>query len=100
MLVAGSVVFVGLCVLARPLLPRRGEVSRGRARRSRRSPCVAIVGITIWNVSNASQQVLIIRDGGTYLNAGKWISAHGTLEVKPFVGPFTPKLARPRARRG
>ena len=86
---SGSAVFVGLCVLARPLLPPRGEVSRA-AHIAAVLAFVAIVGITVWNVSNASQQVLIIRDGGTYLNAGKWISAHGTLEVKPFVGPFTP----------
>jgi hypothetical protein len=90
-LVAGAVVFVGLCALARPLLPPAGEVSRA-ARIGAVLAVLAIVGITIWNVSNASQQVLVIRDGGTYLNAGKWISAHGTLEVKPFVGPFTPKL--------
>jgi hypothetical protein len=50
---------------------------------------VAVAGITIWNASNASHQVLIIRDGGTYLNAGKWISGHGSLEVPPFDGPFT-----------
>ena len=44
--------------------------------------------ITAWNISNASQQVLVIRDGGTYLNAGKWVASHGTLEVRPFTGPF------------
>ena len=90
-LVAGAVVFVALCLLARPLLPRRGEVSRA-AQIGAVVAVVAIVAITIWNVSNASQQVLVIRDGGTYMNAGKWVSAHGTLEVKPFAGPFTPKL--------
>jgi hypothetical protein len=88
---AGALAFVGLCVLARPLLPRRGEVSRV-AQICAVIAIVAVVAITVWNVSNASQQVLVIRDGGTYLNAGKWISAHGTLEVKPFAGPFTPKL--------
>ena len=87
----GSLVFVGLCVAARPLLPRRGDVSRA-AQVGAVVALVAIVGITIWNISNDSQQVLVIRDGGTYLNAGKWVAAHGTLEVKPFVGPFTPKL--------
>jgi hypothetical protein len=87
-LVVGSGVFAGLCVLARPLLPTRGAVTR-TAHVSAVLAVVAIVFITVWNVSNASQQVLIIRDGGTYLNAGKWISGHGTLEVDPFVGPFT-----------
>jgi len=88
---AGLAVFVGLGLLGRPLLPRRGEVSRA-AHIGAVLALVAVVAITIWNISNASQQVLVIRDGGTYLNAGKWISAHGTLEVKPFTGPFTPKL--------
>jgi hypothetical protein len=90
-LAVGALVFVALCVLARPLLPRQGEVSRA-AHIGAVLAVVVIAAITIWNVSNASQQVLIIRDGGTYLNAGKWISSHGTLEVKPFAGPFTPKL--------
>jgi hypothetical protein len=47
------------------------------------------VAITVWNVSNASQQVLVLRDGGTYLNAGKWVSTHGNLEVERFPGPFS-----------
>lgn len=89
-LVVGSVVFAGLCLLARPLLPSRGEVSRA-AHVTAVLAVAAISLITIWNASNASQQVLIIRDGGTYLNAGKWIASNGTLEVKPFVGPFAAK---------
>lgn len=90
-LVVGSLVFVGLGALARPLLPRRGELTRS-ARIGAVLAVLAVLAITIWNVSNASEQVLIVRDGGTYLNAGKWIASHGTLEVKPFVGPFTPRL--------
>ena len=88
-LVVGTLVFAGLVLLARPLLPTRGNVSRA-AHVTAALAVVAISLITMWNVSNASQQVLIIRDGGTYLNAGKWIASHGTLEVKPFAGPFTP----------
>ena len=88
-LVVGAVVFAGLLLLARPLLPTHGEVTRA-AHVMAALAVVAISLITLWNVSSASQQVLIIRDGGTYLNAGKWIASHGTLEVKPFAGPFTP----------
>lgn len=85
---AGVVVLAGLCLCARPLFPRRGTASR-TAHVVAVIAVVAVAGITIWNASNASHQVLIIRDGGTYLNAGKWISAHGSLEVRPFVGPFS-----------
>jgi hypothetical protein len=90
-LLGGSVLFVGLCALARPLLTPRGEVTRA-ARIGAALAVVAVLAITVWNVANASEQVLIVRDGGTYLNAGKWIASHGTLEVKPFVGPFNPRL--------
>ena len=41
-----------------------------------------------WNFMNAAQHAQINRDGGLYLNAGKWISQHGTLNLQPFVGPF------------
>jgi hypothetical protein len=87
-LIAGSVAFAGLCLLGRPLLPDPGEAS-GAARVCAALAVVAVIAITAWNVSNASQQVLVIRDGGTYLNAGKWVASHGTLEVKPFTGPFS-----------
>ena len=91
---AGTVVLVGLGLLSRPLLPRRGGVSRA-AQVCAVLAVAAIVAITAWNVSNAAQQVLIIRDGGTYLNAGKWISAHGTLGGqavrRPVHGHFGPR---------
>jgi hypothetical protein len=82
-----------------PAAPASGDVSRA-AQIGAVLALVAIVAITAWNVSNASQQVLVIRDGGTYLNAGKWISAHGTLEVKPFVGTVHDHVLSPRAPPG
>ena len=85
---AGVVVLAGLCVCARGLFPRRGTAS-STAHVVAVIAVVAVAGITVWNASNASHQVLIIRDGGTYLNTGKWISGHGSLEVRPFEGPFT-----------
>jgi len=87
-LISGSAAFVGLCLLARPLLRDQDDASRA-ARVCGVLAVVAVVAITAWNVSNASQQVLVIRDGGTYLNAGKWVASHGTLEVRPFTGPFS-----------
>ena len=46
------------------------------------------VAYAIWNGANASQHVQINRDGGLYLNTGRWIATHGSLIVHPFVGPF------------
>jgi hypothetical protein len=85
----GVVALAALCVCARPLFPRRGTATRTAHVVVAVIAVVAVAGITIWNASNASHQVLIIRDGGTYLNTGKWISGHGSLEVRPFAGPFT-----------
>ena len=50
---------------------------------------VAIAAVSVlWNGVNASQHAQINRDGGLYLNAGKWIASHGTLNLKPLAGPF------------
>jgi hypothetical protein len=50
---------------------------------------LAIAALSVlWNGLNASQHFQINRDGGLFLNAGKWISSHGTLNVEPFAGPF------------
>jgi hypothetical protein len=47
-----------------------------------------IVAITVWNTANASEHVLIDRDGGAYVNTGRWIAREGSLEVEPNVGAF------------
>ncbi len=86
-LILGVVGFAALCVAAYPLLAKQGAVTAA-ANACAVLAVVAILGITVWNVSNASEHVLIIRDGGTYLNAGKWLAGHDTLEVDAFVGPF------------
>jgi hypothetical protein len=50
---------------------------------------LAIAALNVlWHGLNASQHAQINRDGGLYLNAGKWISSHGTLNLEPLVGPF------------
>ena len=83
----GALLLAGFLVLVVP------TISRGRAESSR-ARFVAIVGIvavvlvTGWNIGNASQHVLIDRDGGAYANAGRWIARSGSLEVSVLVGPF------------
>lgn len=94
-LVLGGAGFAGLCRLARPVLQSGGDGEVSRTSRI----CAAAAGVlsavmALWNASNASQHAQINRDGGLYLNAGKWIAAHGTLYLHPMVGPFahTPGL--------
>jgi len=86
-LVLGAIVFVALCAASRPLFPRREAVSEA-AHVCAELAVVAISLITVWNISNSAHHVLINRDGGTYLNGGKWLAEHGTLGVNPFEGPY------------
>ncbi len=95
----GGAVWVALVVLARPVLgPVRSAVplgSRGALPAAVRVAHVyaaigvaAIVAITVWNMANSSQHVLVDRDGGSYTNTGRWIAREGSLDVEPRVGPF------------
>ena len=83
----GAVVWVALVVLARPILGAPGSFEW-------RDHLVAALGvvfigaITYWNVRHASEHLLINRDPGAYVNAGRWISQHGNLQVDAAVGPF------------
>ena len=83
----GALVWFALLVLARPILLARGA-------KSARAHVVAVLGllfigaITLWNARHASQHVLINRDPGVYVNAGRWIALHGNLRVHAAVGPF------------
>ncbi len=86
-LVLGVVAFAGLVVACRPLFPKSGTTSDA-AHICAIVALIAVVGITAWNVANSAQHVLIVRDGGTYLNAGKWLAGHDTLQVDAAVGPF------------
>jgi hypothetical protein len=85
--VLGLLVLAALLVLARPLFS-----SRGTARRSTHVYAaigvVAIVAISGWNASHASQHVEINRDGGAYAVEGRWIARDGSLEVNARSGPF------------
>ncbi|HEV7524338.1 MAG TPA: hypothetical protein VGP92_05195 [Acidimicrobiia bacterium] len=83
----GAVVWIALLLLARPVC---GPNLRG----SRIAHVFAVIGvaavvaITVWNASHASQHVLVNRDGGSYTNTARWIARDGSLSVKPRVGPF------------
>jgi hypothetical protein len=81
-----------LFALVNPVLRVGGEVAdrdTNTLERTCARIALAIAGLSVlWNGLNASQHAQINRDGGLYLNAGKWISSHGTLNVEPFAGPF------------
>lgn len=87
-LVAGSVLFAGLCLCARPVW--RKQAGEGPVVSS--VWAAAAVGVALayatWNGANSSEHVQINRDGGLYLNTGRWLAAHGSLVVRPLVGPF------------
>ena len=89
-LVLGLPAFVVLFRWARPVL--QPEDDAGALSLTERNSAIAAVVLSavsaMWNGANASEHVQINRDGGLYLNAGKWIAGHGTLNVQPFVGPF------------
>ncbi len=85
--VLGAGVFAVLFRLARRLLDVEGEATRTQRICARAAVTLSAV-TAIWNAGNASQHAQINRDGGIYLNAGKWIATHGTLNVQPLAGPF------------
>ncbi len=40
-----------------------------------------VAGLTAWQLREASQAIVVVRDPGTYLQAGYWIAQHGSLPV-------------------
>jgi hypothetical protein len=90
----GGVAWLLVVWLARPAFATAEFSTAGRATVSREARVCAIVGvgaiiaITAWNMANASEHVLIDRDGGSYANTARWIARDGSLSVKPRVGPF------------
>jgi hypothetical protein len=85
---AGGVVFIGLGLLVRPLANSEGNASQA-SKVGAIGAIVISIGTTIWNGLNAAKHVQLDRDGVSYVNAGKWIADHGTLDVRPYVAPFT-----------
>lgn len=83
----GALLFVGLLALVVPALPRPSAPTR-TATLAAALGVAAIAAITVWNGANASQHVVINRDPGAYMVAGRWIARDGSLEVRPVVGAF------------
>lgn len=84
----GLVAFLGLGRLARPVFRPEGRASEASNVGAAAALALSLVSM-LWNGLNAAKHVQINRDGALYLNAGKWIAAHGTLNLRPFVAPFT-----------
>lgn len=87
-LVFGLVAFVGLALLLRPLARAEGMATEASKAGAMGAIVISLASM-YWNGVNAAKHVQIERDGTQYLNAGKWIAAHGTLDVRPYVAPFT-----------
>jgi len=83
----GALVWLALLALARPILLARGA-SDARAHVVAALGVLFVAAMTFWNARHASQHVLINRDPGVYVNAGRWIALHGNLRVHAAVGPF------------
>lgn len=83
----GAVVWFALLALARPILLARGATN-ARAHVVGAIGVLFVAAMTFWNARHASQHVLINRDPGVYVNAGRWIALHGNLRVHAAVGPF------------
>ncbi len=55
------------------------------------STVAVVTGLMAWQLREASESVIVVRDAGTYLQAGYWIAQHGSLPIpemlKAFGGP-------------
>ena len=50
---------------------------------------VAVVaGLTTWQLSEGSESLIVLRDPGTYLQAGYWIAQHGSLPIPQMLTAF------------
>jgi hypothetical protein len=83
----GLVVLAGLVFIAWPRFAARG-VSTRSTHVYAAIGVAAVLAITAWNGSHASQHVEINRDGGAYAVEGRWIARDGSLEVHARTGPF------------
>jgi hypothetical protein len=83
----GALVLVGFIALILPALRSRHATRRSAHVVAAMGVCF-VVAIGVWNSSNVSEHVLINRDPGAYVNTGRWIARHGTLQEQPKAGPF------------
>jgi len=49
---------------------------------------VIVAGLTAWQVAQASQALIVVRDPGTYLQTGYWIAQHGSLPIPESLTAF------------
>ena len=50
---------------------------------------VAVVaGLTAWQLGEGSEALIVLRDAGTYLQAGYWIAQHGSLPIPEMASYF------------
>ena len=91
----GSVAWIALLILAWPYLVEVSpDATIDTTPVARVSHLAAVVGvlailtITAWNAAQPSQHVLITRDPGGYMNEGRWLARHGSLDAHPRVEPF------------
>ncbi len=47
-----------------------------------------VVGLTAWQLRESSESVIVLRDAGTYLQAGYWIAQHGSLPIPQSLSAF------------
>ncbi len=99
-LVLGALLFAGLCACARPVWRRNRERESAASTRGAIAAVALSIAYAVWNGVNASEHVQINRDGGLYLNTGKWIATHGSLVVHPLVGPFASSTGLTNASNG
>ncbi len=74
------------CVNLRSPVPRGGAGTTATA--SAIAALIVAVGSAVVGVAHAGQHVLIDRDGGAYINTGRWLASHPGLEFRADLGPF------------
>ena len=85
----GTVLFATLCACARPLWRPSDTAAPAGSRFCGLSAVAFSAAYAVWNCFHASEHVQINRDGGLYLNTGKWIATRGTLSVHPVADAFS-----------
>jgi hypothetical protein len=49
---------------------------------------VVVAGLTGWQLTESSSALIVVRDPGTYLQAGYWIAQHGSLPIPQMLPAF------------
>ena len=89
-----AIVFVALGLRVVPagwprLLPAGRATEPGWTRWFGLLATVAVVaGLTVWQLTESSQALIVVRDPGTYLQTGYWIAQHGSLPIPETLTAF------------